>query len=92
MSTESDIFLNTVKFSLSNYYKEWKPYLLKVLKTSRSRLITCSPKGNLALQLLILKDLADIENTIGIQQSELGMAKSQGNVVYNQRLRHILKD
>ncbi|WP_425800798.1 hypothetical protein ACHOLT_11670 [Desulfitobacterium sp. Sab5] len=79
-------------FPYSKYYADWKPTLLRFLRASRSAKTKKSPIRSLALQLAILQTLFKIEQVIENQTKEQKMAKKDGNVIYNQRLRHILKD
>lgn len=79
-------------FPYSKYYAEWKPIFLRYLRVSRSLKTMHSPIRSISVQLAILQTLFEVEQVIEKQIKEKGMGKSDCNVVYNQRLRHILKD
>lgn len=79
-------------FPNSSYYKKFRPYLLKLLRLSRSERILRSPIHALAVQLALLDTLGKAEKTIREQLSQHKMEKNNINVIYNQRIRYILKD
>lgn len=81
-----------IQFSQSKYYKTWKPFLLEILKLSRSREIFNSPLRLFELQLNIVETISEIEKKIGIQKKEYNFNKTDPDLIYNQRLRQILKD
>lgn len=88
---QKEIKKHSQLFPYTDYYSEWKPYLLKVLKTSRLSKTTQSPLRSMAFQLSILKTLIESEQTLDKQIKEHGMNKSDSYFVYNQRLRQIFK-
>ncbi len=89
---KKDLIENLIGFALSDYYKQWKPYLLRFLKISREPSTISSPLKSLALQLAILRNLSKLEISIREQQKVHGMQKTDRQLFYMQRLRHIFKD
>lgn len=79
-------------FTKSKYYNDWKPHLLKLLTQSRSDIVKTSPIDCIALQLAMMQSISDTEKTIRIQQKEYLMNRHDLNVIYNQRVKKILKD
>lgn len=78
---------DNVKFALSDYLKDWTPYLLGILKKSRSSSYMKSSLNSIALQIAILKNIQSIEQTIHKEQTS-----NPEGIKYYRRLRHIFKD
>lgn len=92
MIVDKEVLKNTIMFAASDYYKQWKPYIHKILKLSRAKKIFRSPIESLVVQLAIAETLKDIEKTINTQKKEYGFQNNSSDIVYNQRLRRIFKD
>jgi len=90
MGYQEEIMEGVIEFSLSNYYREWKPYLLKLLRLSRSSRVLQSPIRNISLQLAMAKTITEAEEMI--RQQRLELIKTDKNVIYNQRIRFIIKE
>lgn len=88
MKDNTEILIN---FALSNHFKKWKPYLLRMLKLSRHKKYQNSIPHGTALQLSLLKTITEIEQTIAEQLSR-GYTKRDSNVLFNNRIKRILKD
>lgn len=78
-------------FATSAYYKNWKSYLLKILRISRSNRFQRSTIHGVSLQIAILRTLTELETAIG-EQLKGGSTKYDLKVLYIQRLREIIKD
>lgn len=92
MIDNPETILGSIEFATSSYYRDWKTYILKILKLSRNKKIFRSPIESLVVQISIAKTLSEIEKTIGIQKKEYGFDKCDPNLIYNIRLRQIFKD
>ncbi|QIB69295.1 hypothetical protein Ami103574_08145 [Aminipila butyrica] len=92
MVDNKNILEGIIKFAGSSYYNEWKPYLLKLLRLSRSKRINRSPIDSISIQLAIAKTIMEAEQIIQAQQKEYKFQKDNPNIIFNMRLRHILKE
>ena len=90
MVVNKKVLEGIIEFAGSSYYNGWKPYLLKLLRLSRSKRINRSPIDSISIQLAIAKTITEAEQVIQAQLKEY--KKDNPNVIFNMRLRHMLKE
>lgn len=91
MNIKEEKLMNIYGFVTSKYYTNWKPYLLKILRISRSSRFQRSTVHGVSLQIAILRTLTELETAIS-EQLKSGSTKHDLKVLYIQRLREIIKE
>ncbi|MNB93515.1 hypothetical protein D3C75_406490 [compost metagenome] len=91
MTKKEEKLLSIYGFVTSRYYKNWKSYLLKILRISRSSRFQRLTVHGVSLQIAILRTLTELETAIG-EQLKSGSTKYDLKVLHIQRMREIIKE